>query len=67
MRSTLPAALGNLLLTVFASVVGSLLVVWMISALFGFRFNASLVAMLSAVLSVSVGAPRFLRQRHAAS
>jgi hypothetical protein len=42
------------------------LVVWMMSALFGFHFNASLVAMLSAVLSVSVGAPRFLRQRHAA-
>lgn len=67
MRSTLPTALGNLLLTVCASIVGSLVVVWMISGLFDFHLNASLVAMLSAVLSVSVGAPRFLRQRHPAS
>jgi hypothetical protein len=65
MRATLPAAAGNLLLTVVASVLGSLVVVWMISTLFGFHFNPSLVAMLSAVLSATVGVPRFLRQRHA--
>jgi hypothetical protein len=65
MRSVLARAVGNLVLTVVASVLGSLLVVWVISALFGFDFNPSLVAMLSAVLSAAVGAPRLLRQRHA--
>lgn len=63
MSPTLRAALGPLVVTMVASVVGSLVIVWAVSRLLDFRYNPGLVAVLAAVLSAAVAGPRLLRPR----
>ena len=52
-------------LTILACIVGSLAVVWLVSQVMGFRMNASVVAVLSAVLCAAAIAIELRRKRAA--
>lgn len=52
-------------LTILACIAGSLAVVWLVSQVMGFRMNASVVAVLSAVLSAAAIAIELRRRRAA--